>query len=1648
MLQVLDQILERNITNHDNREADSILHGRFQKTSKNHLSHSVICGDNGGIYAVLNSLTDEEMKIFMEEGRIAEENLKSWTKGKENGKNKLIIGEGGLGKIRLGIVLVGSKNSSTMRVGEIICFKKTKNIIEVGQNNMAYIRRHCYNDYFSGEFKEIILSPNIYDIKIMDMAENIIETKHIKGYTMMQLMPIKNGAASFRKKGPYHMNWEHQKCYFKDIFERIQKLLNMGICMTDLKLANTLYNSESRRGILIDLGGVVKKPNISKLQGCKCKYVTEYTEKFTAPEILEAVTKKDYGAEIDLCKAVTYSLGLMCEESGVSSKEFEVLIKQMKEINPKERISLEKASLELDKINLVDQNTGSIEDFMQKLKEKTQKDPTNFGLNPNIIQITNVFIDLDGADLDPVRSTSLCSNSLELSKIETSLNDFLQNNELNVFVLLGSSGSGKSTLLQKKYLEKLKSWKYNDPIPLYMNLASEEDLKKRLDWLTTQIGIKNLDFNIFSGHSQTPLILFLDSFDEIGLKENYVNFVEKIFDELGKNFLTKCIICCRSEIIQDEDKDIRRWFFPARESSQKVTKKYISPLNEKFDYKAYFDKFYDITKDPHNLYFSIFEKKRLRFLMNSCYMFHLTLNTLSEMKNDEEITAFWIYEKYTQKQWEKTANHLSQNLKHKFFKFIENSGIKLARILHQNNTTKMTLNQNGDPDHKCKTTREFFVRHNHDCYLPCHENPILSIIIRGLELIVEIWDNIPKEKIRMGFPHDMMKNYFLAKGILKDMTNNQYEGEEESKTYLDKSMMESCQNVILPKLDRRESVNIERYFEEPGNEVDQPILEQKLITEDEVLIRFLADIVPNHPDFKKYLLSLINKSREDDAKESRKIASSNAITILVAANVSFASCNFKKVKICGANVRDGNFNSCDFTEADLSYTNLENCQFNKAKMMNTNLQGIKLGIYPDIDLNVDKTLRCCCFSPNGKLIAVSTMDGEIMIWEKESGVKLYILKKNDLPINSIVFSNEGTQILVGGNDTNVRIWRLLSDGGEIVKTFYGHTDCVKTVTFSSQGFFVASGSVDRTIRIWDRSSGKMIQRININSIVNSVAFSPNMKFLASGSSDHGIYIFGYKEKTWTHCRTIFGHNESITKVVFAPDSLSIFSSSYDTFIKQWDCDHGEALKTFDSNSGPVFSITISISKDGSHMLSVANDKIHLWDTKKGKILKTFIGHDWNIKSVFFSPDGESILSCTENKIKIWDKSEFLHFKLHEGHKGSILSVSFSPDGVALASGGVDHSVKLWNKTTGKLLKKFIGHKEQINFVKVSNNVNKWYIASGSYDKTIKIWDIKSEKCLTSMENHTGSVNCLDFSPDDSLIVSGSLDKTVKLWKFDGTLLKSFDTQSEVKSVCFSADGDMIFSGLFDSKIKIFHKDSLNLEVNTLIGHTNFVNSIACSTQPGIIVSGSSDRTVIVWNYKDGSKLTRFTHDNAIVNSVAFSSKKNCILSGTSDGNIYLWDIATELKLVTYEAHNGNVNAVVFGNDGRCFASCSKEIKIWEESDCFVFEKLESNESEKFRKNKSVNDFPMDLYEMSKSCQEHGKKGQSKLFMSYQNSSSLDENYFICHLIINNDETPLSCKELTFIDQKNLDSKNDQVLIQRGALGIVKKLNQNKINIFI
>jgi hypothetical protein len=122
---------------------------------------------------------------------------------------------------------------------------------------------------------------------------------------------------------------------------------------------------------------------------------------------------------------------------------------------------------------------------------------------------------------------------------------------------------------------------------------------------------------------------------------------------------------------------------------------------------------------------------------------------------------------------------------------------------------------------------------------------------------------------------------------------------------------------------------------------------------------------------------------------------------------------------------------------------------------------------------------------------------------------------------------------------------------------------------------------------------------------------------------------------------------------------------------------------------------------------------------------------------------------------------------------SFYAVAISPDGSLVASGSDDSTVKLWDVTTGQLLRMLEGHQEAVLSVSFSGDGR--VVASGSDDGTVKLWDATTGQLLHSLEGHQDWVRSVSFSGDGRVVGSGSSDGTVKLWAAGtGQLLRTLE----------------------------------------------------------------------------------------------------------------------------------------------------------------------------------------------------------------------------------------------------------------------------------
>jgi len=149
-----------------------------------------------------------------------------------------------------------------------------------------------------------------------------------------------------------------------------------------------------------------------------------------------------------------------------------------------------------------------------------------------------------------------------------------------------------------------------------------------------------------------------------------------------------------------------------------------------------------------------------------------------------------------------------------------------------------------------------------------------------------------------------------------------------------------------------------------------------------------------------------------------------------------------------------------------------------------------------------------------------------------------------LNVRTIAVSPDSTLIAVDGHHTtnNIQLWGAHS--GRIISIHSGHTDSVNTLAFSPDGKTIASGSKDETIRIWSVKSGQTINTLigHLGS-VNTLAFSPNGKIIASGSDDNTIRL--WDAQSGEVINTLIGHSGTIKSLAYSPDGKVITSGAND-----------------------------------------------------------------------------------------------------------------------------------------------------------------------------------------------------------------------------------------------------------------------------------------------------------------------------------------------------------------------------------------------------------------------------------------------------------------------------------------------------------------------
>ena len=507
---------------------------------------------------------------------------------------------------------------------------------------------------------------------------------------------------------------------------------------------------------------------------------------------------------------------------------------------------------------------------------------------------------------------------------------------------------------------------------------------------------------------------------------------------------------------------------------------------------------------------------------------------------------------------------------------------------------------------------------------------------------------------------------------------------------------------------------------------------------------------------------------------------------------------------------------------------------------------------------------------------------EHLLWDARTGthLKKVIVPPDDIfwkgEIYSKVLSPDATTYVLDKKDGTIEFWNTQTR--KFKTTPKKHTEWISMYAFSADGSMLATGGSDYTIQLWDVVAGKHKATIAKKvGPISALAFSRDGTMLASGNSSGGVYLWNLKTGAYT---STAGHQHlnptgknSINTLVFSVGDTTLASGSKDHTIR-------------------------------------------LWDTKTGNIRNTLVGHKGEVTSLMFSTTDEILVSSSnDGTILFWDVTPFVD-------TNAVVRISPSP----VQSPNVGEQLTLNIDVSGA--KNVTGYQVAVDFDRTAlryvSSKNGNYLASDtSFDVSIdELWKhplnrLKLVSTGTSNEakNTDGNLASITYEVIAQKVSTVNLPK-VRLVKSDGSFARPVVVIGSIVPPS-PKDGSAVDHTQF----------ALPEGTKARLGK-GIVNDIKLSPDKTLLAVASSIGT---WLYdaNTGDELALLKGHTMPVSVIAFSPHGDLLVSGSYDGKLRLWNPYTHKLLRTLKAV-GNIAAVAFSSDGRTLANTTGDnIQLWD-----------------------------------------------------------------------------------------------------------------------
>ena len=289
-------------------------------------------------------------------------------------------------------------------------------------------------------------------------------------------------------------------------------------------------------------------------------------------------------------------------------------------------------------------------------------------------------------------------------------------------------------------------------------------------------------------------------------------------------------------------------------------------------------------------------------------------------------------------------------------------------------------------------------------------------------------------------------------------------------------------------------------------------------------------------------------------------------------------------------------------------------------------------------------------------------------------------------------------------------------------TLVGQSGTVKSLSFRPDGAILASVGVDGSIVIWDLATSPEPPLVpDVSGRVRCAVFSPNNKFLATGSPTAIVALYNLEDGQGRTLDDSKGATAGAKTVAFAPDGATMAVGQQDGEITLWDPFTGHKRATLSGHRD--FVASLAFSPDGTTLASSAGDhSVRIWDVPSRRQRAMLGGQTTNFVDLKFSPNGRFLVLGDQVSpvVRLWDiHRAVLHASLR-GPAGSVVALAISPDGDTLAAADYMGQITFWDFSTLKTRSKRLRHPGVLSLAFAPDG---HALATGGFDGTIHFWDL-------------------------------------------------------------------------------------------------------------------------------------------------------------------------------------------------------------------------------------------------------------------------------------------------------------------------------------